>query len=142
MRALITLFLVALFAGNTTANECFDDKKLAQLIVDSPQGALIYVWSPRMVYSVQNMEAASRTAENSGLKFVALHDPRVPASEMPSLSIPSEVLCSQQLMSSDALRHFPSAFVVNQRGVHRHAIVGAMPANAWASSIAQRLATQ
>ena len=139
MRALITLFLVALYAGNTPANSCFDDKKLAQLIADSQHGALIYVWSPRMVYSVQNMETALRAAETSGLKFVALHDSRVPDSELPGLPIASEAMCSQQLIANDALRHFPSAFVVNQHGIHRHAIVGAMPASAWASSIAQRL---
>ena len=148
MRALITIILVALYASNTPANECFDDRKLAALLAevssgeahDSSRGALIYVWSPRMAYSVHNMEAAAHAAEASGLKFVALHDPRVPTSEMSTFPIAYQAMCSQRLMTSDALRHFPSAFVVNQRGIHRHPIVGAMPASAWASSIAHRLA--
>ena len=141
MRALITLFLIALYAGHTPAEECFDDKKLAALVADASQGALIYVWSPRMVYSVQNMQAAWRAAEKSGLRFVALHDPRVLASDMPTPLMASQAMCSTQLIANDAMRHFPSAFVVNQRSVHRHPIVGAMPEGAWASSIVQRLAT-
>ena len=140
MRQLITILLVALYASNTPANECFDDKKLAELRSLAPNGAMVYVWSPRMVYSVQNMDVASRAAEASGMRFVALHDSRVSASEMPILPMASLAMCSQQLIASDALRHFPSAFVITQHGIHRHAIVGAMPASAWLSSIAQRLA--
>jgi hypothetical protein len=48
-------------------------------------------------------------------------------------------LCAASLLERDALRHFPTAFVVQPSGVHRYPIIGAMPELAWASSIAQRL---
>lgn len=51
----------------------------------------------------------------------------------------SQPLCAASLLARDALRHFPTAFVVQANGVHRHPIIGAMPEAAWASSIAQRL---
>jgi hypothetical protein len=54
----------------------------------------------------------------------------------------SQPLCAASLLERDALRHFPTAFVVQPSGVHRHPIVGAMPDAAWASSIAQRLDAQ
>ena len=51
----------------------------------------------------------------------------------------SQPLCAASLLARDALRHFPTAFVVHASGVHRHPIIGAMPEAAWAASIAQRL---
>lgn len=168
-RRFIALLFIALCAGNTWASACFDDKKLAQLQAASTaqRGTLIYVWSPRMVYSVQQMQIAARAAAANGLDFVVVHDVRVPRDEVVTLqsapiSLPSRAeikleepdlatppflpiadssvpLCAQTLIDREALRHFPTAFIVTAKGVHRHAIVGAMPAGAWLSSIAQRL---
>jgi hypothetical protein len=165
-----TLLLIALYAGNAPASECFDDKNLSKLHVKNNQnrGTLIYVWSPRMVYSVQNMNLASRAAAAAGLDFVVLHDMRVPSDELlrsriaasrpstwpsaagerePDLATPpyvslidsSRPLCAPQLIERDALRHFPTAFVINAQGIHPQPIVGAMPWHAWASSLDQRL---
>lgn len=138
--ATITLFFIALYAGNTPANTCFDDASLLKTQATAEQrGTLIYIWSPRMVYSVQNMAVASQAATASGLSFVALHDMRVPQTELPPAQEASQALCSALLIQRDALRHFPSAFVVNASGIHPHPIVGAMPWRAWVSSIHQRL---
>ena len=164
---LIALIFIALYAVNTSASECFDNENLARLSTASQRGTLIYVWSPRMVYSVQQMLIAARAAAISGLEFVAVHDSRVPKSELysyqssrvsaptgssiklededlatpPYLSIAdtSQPLCAATLLKHDALRHFPTAFIVTAQGVHRHSIVGVMPPAAWHSSIAQRL---
>jgi hypothetical protein len=161
------LFLRALHANSMPSSDCFDDKKLASIQVQSKRGAMIYVWSPRMVYSVQQMTIAARAAAASGLAFVVVHDARVPRDEVVTLqstpiSSPSRAeikleeqdlatppflpiadssapLCTQTLIDREALRHFPTAFIVTAQGVHRHAIVGAMPLAAWHSSIAQRL---
>jgi hypothetical protein len=150
-----------------TATGCFDDKKLLSLQAKSERGVLVYVWSPRMVYSVQQMQIAARAAAVNGLDFVAVHDGRVPEKELISLkskpSLPlhgaeinikaqdlatppyfphtdsSLPLCASELLNSEALRHFPTAFIVTLQGVHRQPIVGAMPPAAWHSSIAQRL---
>lgn len=136
----ITLFLIASYAGNTSANQCFDDGNLEKLLIRSPQrAALVYVWSPRMVYSVHNMTTAARAASDAGLDFVVLHDRRVPELELQHLRISSLALCSVQLMERDALRHFPTAFVISAGRIHQHPIVGAMPSQAWDSSLMQRL---
>jgi hypothetical protein len=140
MRTAATLLFIAACAVFTPAIACFDDKELDQFVPKSPQrGTLVYVWSPRMVYSVHNMAVASRAAAAAGLDFLALHDQRVPIQELPPTPATSRALCSAQLIERDALRHFPSAFVITAQGIHPHAVVGAMPASAWASSIAQRL---
>jgi hypothetical protein len=167
MRKFITFLLIALYAINTAASECLDDKNLSQLSAVNQRGTLIYVWSPHMVYSVQQMPLVARIAAASGLDFVAAHDSRVPQSELyrtksnrvalqPDMAIKlededlatppsfpifdaSRPLCAATLLKNEALRHFPTAFVVTAQGVHRHAIVGAMPPSAWRISIAQRL---
>ena len=173
MRALLALFLIAACAIDAPAiaqnDACFDNQRLLLLQSSSKQrGALVYVWSPRMVYSVQNAAIASRAAAAAGLDFVVLHDMRVPSNELldarfsrqgqaaPHSSVPlaemdlatppfvspldsSLPLCAPLLLARDALRHFPTAFVINEKGIHPHAIVGAMPLEAWASSLDQRL---
>jgi hypothetical protein len=167
-----SLVLFALFLGASSvysmpAGECFDDKKLVSLQLQSKRGSMVYVWSPRMVYSVQQMTIAARAAAANGLDFVVVHDARVPRDDIVTIqhmptSSPSRAeiklqaqdlatppffpiadssvpLCAQTLLQNEALRHFPTAFIVTAQGVHRHPIVGAMPADAWHSSIAQRL---
>jgi hypothetical protein len=153
-------FLIAVCAIPTWADACFDDKKLAELLLQPARGSLVYVWSPRMVLSAQHAASAQQQARLQGLGFVALHDAQVPAAELQAARerlrtggdtrqaqsalslVHSQPLCASSLLERDALRHFPSAFVVQPSGVHRHPIVGAMPDAAWASSIAQRLDVQ
>jgi hypothetical protein len=125
--------------------------------LQQPQGALVYVWSPRMVLSAQHAASAQRQARQHGLAFVPLHDANVTDAEIQSaLSqlarqgdavqaasaqalTSSQSLCAPSLQARDASRHFPTAFVVQGALVHRYPIVGAMPESAWAHSIAQRL---
>ncbi|MGA8513682.1 MAG: hypothetical protein WB821_02780 [Burkholderiaceae bacterium] len=140
---------------------CFDDKNLSASRAEPAQATLVYVWSPRMVLSAQHAASALRQAHQQGLAFVAVHDARVPGDELqaalarlastpdaiwlPSVQAlsASQSLCAATLIARDALRHFPTAFVVQASGlVHRHAIVGAMPEAAWAHSIALRLRSE
>jgi hypothetical protein len=182
MKAFFALLLIAFGAISVRVNACFDDKHLQSLHSDAQQrGTLVYVWSPRMVYSVDNVAMASRAAAVAGLDFVVLHDARVPSAEISQtqamsaaaasagsqvpdrrlanlhsqrpvttdvdLATPpfvsplhmSRPLCSDQLIRAEALRHFPTAFVITKQGMHAHPIVGAMPIGAWISSIEQRL---
>ncbi len=164
MRFLVALFFVAFGADNTLARACFDDDRLNHLMANAQRGTLIYVWSPRMGYSVENAAMAARAAATFGLDFVVLHDARVASEEIrqalgvnqtaalrtsadtdlatPPFATPLDTslpICSAQLIQRDALRHFPTAFVIHQHHFATHAIVGAMPLGAWSSSIAQRL---
>lgn len=150
LRSIVALLLVAFSAQATWANDCFDDKRLMNLqhnTMPGLRGALVYVWSPRMVYSVDSLQVAARAAAANGLAFVALHDLRIPQQELTdaagsslfSLSERSMALCAPALLTREALRHFPTSFVITASGIHQHPIVGAMPEGAWLSSIKQRL---
>jgi hypothetical protein len=141
----VALLLGAISAYSMPASDCFDDENLKNTQREKPQGTLIYVWSPRMVYSAQQITVAERAAQSLGLGFTAVHDARVSPEDISAAihtvnhAAGSLPLCAQKLLGSEALRHFPTAFVVTAQGVHRHPIVGAMPASAWHSSIAERL---
>lgn len=138
---LLTAILIALSAGFTRAGTCFDDQNLAELMPTRTEQrpVLIYVWSPRMVYSVHNMALASRAAAAAGMEFVVLHDSRVPDQERREVLQGSVALCAQQLIQLQALRHFPTAFVLTTKGIHAQPIVGAMPLAAWQLSLGERL---
>jgi hypothetical protein len=156
MRQLTASFLIAACASFTWASECFDDKKMA--LVQQETKALLYVWSPRMGLSAQHAASVQRQAHEHGLRFVAMYDAHVPADEVDaalrsmarsgvtalinsaSSLQKSQPLCANSLLERDALRHFPTAFVLLPSGLHRHPIVGAMPPGAWAQSLQQRLA--
>jgi hypothetical protein len=156
MRQLIASLSIAACASFTWAGECFDDKNMA--LVQQETQALLYVWSPRMALSAQHAASVQRQAREQGLRFVAMHDARVPAEEIDAalrsmvrsgvtalinsaaVLQKSEPLCANTLLERDALRHFPTAFVLLPDGPHRHPIVGAMPPEAWAQSLQQRLA--
>jgi hypothetical protein len=156
LRQLIASFLIAACATFTWANECFDDKEMA--LVQLETKALLYVWSPRMVLSAQHAASVQQQARAQSLRFVAMYDPRVPAEEVDAalrsmvrsgvtalinsaaVLQKSEPLCANTLLERDALRHFPTAFVLLSDGPHRQPIVGAMPPEAWAQSLQQRLA--
>jgi hypothetical protein len=169
IRWALTLLLIAFSADFARANSCFDDKNLAQLTPSqaSQRPVLIYVWSPRMVYSLHNMAIASRAAAIQGMDFVVLHDGRVSPAELQQLPTPSghgdqrtvldpapqdlatppfispaqdsRALCAPALLAREALRHFPTAFVLTAQGLHAQPIVGAMPPSAWQLSLTERL---
>ena len=158
----ITTIFIATCAINTWAVTCFDDKKLSA--VTQQANTLVYVWSPRMVLSAQHAAAVQRQAQQQGLLFVAVHDAQLPQAEIDAARSrmaasndsatqrsaaslqDSLALCAHALVQRDALRHFPTAFVLRSPGsnghasVHRHPVVGAMPETAWAGSLAQRMA--
>ncbi len=156
-RIVATIFIAA-YAINTPAKGCFDDETLQNIAQRSANdtGTLIYVWSPRMVLSVSQAAHAAQAAAQNGLDFLAVHDARVPSAELQAavarsraqhegsakLLTASQALCAPQLIERDALRHFPTAFVLTARGTHRFPIVGAMPALYWQRSVAQRLQGQ
>jgi hypothetical protein len=153
MVKIIAAISIAAIATSALATACFDDNYLQALDAQQVPGALLYVWSPRMVLSAQHAATAQRQAQQHGLRFVPLHDAGVPQEEVLAARqrlhnlgpqsahalVDSQPLCAAILLERDALRHFPTAFVVQASGVHRYPIIGAMPETAWAMSISQRL---
>jgi hypothetical protein len=160
-RNCFAIVVIAACASNTPASTCFDDETLQNLAVRSANdtGTLVYVWSPRMVLSVSQARYAAHAAGQQGLDFLAVHDASVPVAEIQAALRrasargassaraarhlrASQALCAPQLIQRDALRHFPTAFVLSASGTHRFPIVGAMPPKFWQRSIAQRLASK
>jgi hypothetical protein len=117
-------------------------------LLSSPQPVALYVWSPRMVQSVLQAPNAKLAAEQSGASFVAALDPRVPQSEVDaalrttSLDIQASLKHSQPLCEDaleHALDHAPTLFIFAQHQVHKHRIIGVMPAREWRAAITVRL---
>jgi hypothetical protein len=116
-------------------------------------GTLLYVWSPRMVLSVTQAHLAQQAAQQLGLDFLPLHDTRVSISERDQalqaaqrehpaatqVLQGSQALCASDLTNADALRHFPTVFVLSARGTRLLPIVGAMPQSAWQIILTERL---
>ena len=123
------------------------------------QKALLYVWSPRMVLSVQHAGAVRRQAQSMGLRWLPMHDASIESNELQATLNSqkqgaqranyralkdTQPLCNLAWAEEHhALRHFPSAYVLyQQRGELRiagEAIVGAMPLVYWRLALQQRL---
>lgn len=160
---IFTPFIV-LYSPFSWADACFNAQNPSALERHLAQNALVYIWSPRMVLSAQHAADAQQQATLAGLRWVAVHDPAVPADERVAALAQlarthpasaqalgdSRTLCDAQLIARDALRHFPSAFIWRGAAVDGHAalpiqgwvgtpIVGAMPAAFWAMALRERL---
>jgi hypothetical protein len=137
-------FTCAASAQHAYAQSCLASSAL----LSSSQPIALYVWSPRMVQSVLQAPHAKLAAEQSGASFVAALDPRVPQHEADaalratSLSIQASLKSSQPLCKDapeHALDHAPTVFIIAQQQVHKHRIIGVMPARQWREAISLRL---
>lgn len=131
--------------------------------------ALFYVWSPRMVFSAVHAHEVQQEAQALGLRFVPVHDGRLPAEEVaqalavlpqklqkpqhlvPGSAVPqsyshplqtSVPLCAPSLVQRDAYRHFPTAWVVQHGSFHPVPLVSAMPPRFWRMGLLERLQPQ
>ncbi|MDO4794394.1 MAG: hypothetical protein Q4A28_00415 [Brachymonas sp.] len=130
---------------------------------------LLYVWSPRMVFSAVHAHQVQQEAQALGLRFVPVHDGRLPAEEVaqalavlpqklqkpqhlvPGSAVPqsyshplqtSVPLCAPSLVARDAYRHFPTAWVVQHGSFHPVPLVSAMPPRFWRMGLLERLQPQ
>ncbi len=122
----------------------FTDQDLAKLI-HSKKNAVIYLWSPRMVYSVTEFARLRAVIEKRKMEFVPVLDPMVETAEaraamkkagvelgvkIAALSRePSSVSFYKRLSSVDLYMrngtlHFPTMFVVSKGKIHPRRIVG------------------
>ena len=135
--------------------QLFEQRGLA-----SDQPVLLYLWSPRMVLSVQHAHAVQQVAQSLGLQWLAVRDPRLPQAEaeaalasLPAAQAlhPVQALCDQGLlMQAQTLRHFPTAWVFRREVANEYAgvawqqqglpIVSAMPPVFWRQAILERQA--
>ena len=129
------------------------------LTAPADQPALLYVWSPRMVLSVEHAGAVRGLARSLGLHWQPVHDPAIAAAELQAALESqmhgarranyhalkdSQALCNADLIDQQhALRHFPTAYVLYSQDdevrIAGEAIVGAMPLAFWRLALQQRL---
>jgi hypothetical protein len=158
---------LSIFAMPAAVAQCFGDADLAALTTSTtstastattsttssstkPTGALLYVWSPRMVLSATQAADVAQLAQSLGLAFTPIHDARVSSEELsgalqrlPHTALASSrPLCSPRLVDLEATRHFPSSFVVRKGQLDPLPLVGAMPAAYYQSGLQARLAAK
>lgn len=120
--------------------ETFSDQDMMKLLKSKKQG-FIYVWSPRMVYSVQEMKRYQKVAADLHIEFVPVLDPQVPSSEalaalktlspelpkerrLASQDISIKRMDSVELYMRDTTLHFPSLIVFKNGKIHDQRIIG------------------
>lgn len=164
--------------ASRAATKCFDEAQWQALQRSTAQSAkqhagkaLLYVWSPRMVFSAVHAHEVQQEAQALGLRFVPVHDGRLPAEEVAqalavlpqklqkqqnlvpgSAALQSHLrphplqasvpLCAPSLVERDAYRHFPTAWVVQHGSFHPVPLVSAMPPRFWRMGLLERLQPQ
>ena len=133
------------------AESCLDEAQWQALQQQSgTQPVLLYVWSPRMVLSARHAAEVQQVATDLAIDWLAVHDGRVPDSEIQQARqtldaasqqalAHSQPLCAQELIEADAYRHFPTAWLVQQGRAETRPLVSAMPAAYWRLGIEERL---
>lgn len=133
--------------SNTPAvpGETFSDSDLKQLLEVKGKG-LIYIWSPRMVYSVTEFARFRALAEKKKMEFIPILDHNADVAEakaalekagaikVRSASVdrePSSVnfyrkLNSVELYMRNANLHFPTMYIYNEGKLNPHRLTGVL----------------
>jgi hypothetical protein len=117
------------FVESTKTEKLFTDNDLEKLLQSKKRG-LIYLWSPRMPYSVTDFKKFRKAADRMHLDFIPLLAPNVPLSEALEALKVQKVEFKGQKMASLELRmlngdlHYPSFFVFGFGALNPKRIVG------------------
>ena len=107
----------------------FTDADLAKLVGQNKKG-VIYVWSPRMVYSVNHSEDYFQLAQKNKFEFTSLlahdvlYDEADKALKTKKQKFSGRKLASVDLYMRDATLHYPTFLVYNNGQIHAKRIVG------------------
>jgi hypothetical protein len=107
-----------------------NDTKLQKIITETQNG-LIYIWSPKMRYSVEQYDLFEKYAKKNKLHFMALLDPIYNFEDIFDLNHksikPSSVyqLDSIELFYRDATIHYPTTFIYLSGSLIDKTLVGA-----------------
>ena len=107
----------------------FTDSDLVKLIGQNKKG-VIYIWSPRMVYSVNHSEDYFQLAQKNKFEFTSLlaHDVSFneanEALKSKKQNFSGRKLASVDLYLRDATLHYPTFLVYNNGQIHSKRIVG------------------
>lgn len=127
-------------------NETYGDADLTKLMGDK-KTAMIYMWSPRMVYSVTEFTRVRALAEKRKMEFIPVLDPMVDVKEARAalkkagIDFQIKTASSQREPSSVALYkrmnsvelymrsgtlHFPTIFLTSNGKLHSRRLVGVL----------------
>lgn len=107
----------------------FDDQAFSDLVRSGKSG-MIYVWSPRMGYSVTDFGRFQKAAKRAGIEFVSVVSDQVPQDEAikalhtRKLEYSRRKLASVDLYMRGATLHFPSVFIYANKKIHPNRIIG------------------
>lgn len=110
----------------------FTDSDLKNLVASGKSG-VIYVWSPRMVYSVTEFRVFRDVAKKLNIEFVPVLDPFVHESEArgAAKSVQAEFkgrrLASVDLYMRNSTLHFPTVFVYGNGKINSRRVIGVLP---------------
>lgn len=108
----------------------FSDESLRNLI--SLGRGMIYVWSPRMVYSVEHMEAFKKIAKKKRIAFTAIVEASAPQRMLASSFVlknthkedRSRRNFSHELIMRESDIHYPVIFLYSFGHIHPESILG------------------
>lgn len=103
----------------TDTMDAFSDADLASALGTSPDGVVVYLWSPHMPLSVDGYQEVRRAADSVGLPLIPLlfagSDTAFARREAERMGMPDEALrtvASRELLRRDLLVHAPSLLLV------------------------------
>lgn len=129
-----------------TSSEDWNNEQLRELVSTGKKG-IIYYWSPRFAYSVEDMPRVEQLARKWGYQFTAVVDPRASRNEVEgaltkiqyknkktfsrSLASGKNYLrnVSTDLYMRNGFNHFPVMYVYNNKKIHQRWVTGIMTEN-------------
>lgn len=126
--------------------ESFNDSDMAKILTEK-KAAMIYVWSPRMVYSVSEFTRMRALAEKRKMEFIPVLDPMADSQEardamkkggvdlqFKTASLqrePSSIdlyrkLNSVELFMRNGTLHYPTVFVTSNGKIHSRRLIGVL----------------
>lgn len=105
------------------------DEKLMKMLI-SKKRTLIYIWSPEMVYSAENLPKYKKTAEELKIDFLPVLDPRantndhISQAKLYKFEKTKHKLNSVELFMRNATLHFPTVFLIRNQKLSDFRISG------------------
>lgn len=118
----------------------------AQLKTEMRGTGLIYVWSPKMTYSMKHLDYFEQAAQNLKIKFIAVVDTFASAEEVKKAQTiygiqkrHSKLLWSNELRMRQFYNHYPRTFVFSKGAFHPQLISGVKEKSEIIEEVRQRL---
>lgn len=131
--------------GKATEQKYFTDASLKKR-ASGKKLSLIYVWSPKMIYSITEMSVAQNIAKKLKMDFVSVVDQSEEFNDtekrkLASLGVAessvqhSFLSQSNYLTYSNQVIHYPKIFLVGKNKISEEFIAGVMPEKIWMREI-------